>query len=317
MKKLNDICIGFYGTPEFSLNFLKDLFLNNIKVSYIVTQPPKNSGRGKKIRLSPVHEWGAKKKIKIYTPSNTEEKNFVNNIMKEKVDINIVVAYGNLLTKKIIDLPNYMSLNVHASLLPRWRGAAPIQRSILSNDKETGVCVMRVDEKLDSGPIINSEKFEIREYDNYDTIYNRTIEVGKSLLKKAILKIINNEINYKFQDESLVTYAKKISKSESEIFWNKSAHEINLKIRAFSKSPGAWTILKNSNTRIKILRAQIIKEEQIEKNSSYNIGDITERFEVKCSKDFLKVEVLQKEGRNPISAKEFLNGNNIKDLKFN
>ncbi len=316
MKKLSDIRIGFYGTPHFSLNFLKDLFSNDVNISYIVTQPPKNSGRGKKIRLSPVHEWGEKKKIKVYTPSSTSEVNFINNITRENVDLNIVVAYGNLLTKKIINLPNYISLNVHASLLPRWRGAAPIQRSILSNDKETGVCIMRVDEKLDSGPIINSEKFDIKDSDNYDLIYNRIINVGKELLKKAILVVINNQINYKFQDESLVTYANKISKSESRIIWNKSAHEVNLKIRAFSKLPGAWTAFKNSNKRIKILKAQIIKEEQVKNNSIYNVGDITEKFEVKCSKDFLQIEILQKEGKNPITAKDFLNGNNVRDLTF-
>ncbi len=314
MKKLNNVCVGFYGTPDFSLKFLEDLYENQVKISYIVTQPPKSSGRGKKIKHSQVHEWGIKNNIKVLTPLNTNNQEFLNEISNYPVDLNIVVAYGRLLSKEIINLPKYLSINVHASLLPRWRGAAPIQRAILSNDKETGLCIMRVDEKLDSGPIILYEKFGISENDNFEKLYKRMIDSGKGLLKKSILKIINNEIKYKFQDETLVTYAKKIKKKESKIIWNKSAYDINLKIRAFSPFPGAWTTFKNSNKRVKILKAKIIKEENF--NNEFKTGDITEKLEVKCKKDFLKIEILQKEGKKPMSSEEFLNGNKIKDSQF-
>ncbi len=316
MRKLDQVCVSFYGTPEFSLNFLKDLYLNNVKISYIVTQPPKNSGRGKKVNLSPVHRWGLNNNIKVLTPGNTKDKEFLNYISKNEIDLNIVVAYGNLLTEEIINLPNFVSINVHASLLPRWRGAAPIQRAILSNDKETGVCIMRVDEKLDSGPIIMSKKFLITQDDNYKTVYEKVIDSGKELLRKSILTVVNNKISYEFQNEQFVTYAKKISKSESKLVWSKDAHEINLKVRAFSPIPGAWTSLENSDKRIKILKANVVKEENFLDLDVLDIGDVTENLEVKCGKDFLKIEILQKEGKTPLSARDFLNGNKITNYKF-
>ena len=132
MTSLNKLCIGFYGTSEFSLSFLKELFSQNIKISYIVTKPPIPSGRGKKVNISPVHEWGLKNKIDVLTPADMKDRKFLDYVKKRKIDFNIIVAYGNILTKEIINIPDYLSINVHASLLPRWRGAAPIQRAILS-----------------------------------------------------------------------------------------------------------------------------------------------------------------------------------------
>lgn len=316
MRNLKQVSVGFYGTPEFSLNFLKDLYSNKVKISYIVTQPPRYSGRGKKINLSPVHKWGVEKNIKVLTPLNTKDKDFLNYISKHKIDLNIVVAYGNLLTQEIINLPKFMSINVHASLLPKWRGAAPIQRAILSDDRETGVCIMKVEEKLDSGPIIMLKKFVIAETDNYGTIYNKIVSVGKKLLKQSVFKVINDQVDYEFQKERFVTYAKKIAKSESKIVWSNGAHEINLKIRAFSPMPGAWTSLKNSSKRIKILKANVINEEFNLECDNLEIGEVTENLEVKCGVGFLKIEILQKEGKKPLLARDFLNGNKIKNYKF-
>ena len=142
MTELSQIKIGFYGTPSFSLSFLKDLYFNNFKIVYVVTQPARVSGRGKKIKLSPVHKWALDQKIKVFTPGIMNEEEFIKALSIMKIDFNVVVAYGNILTKKIINLPKYQSLNIHASALPRWRGAAPIQRAILNNDKQTAVSVM-------------------------------------------------------------------------------------------------------------------------------------------------------------------------------
>ena len=316
MKSLNKLCIGFYGTSEFSLSFLKELFSQNIKISYIVTKPPIPSGRGKKVNISPVHEWGLKNKIDVLTPADMKDRKFLDYVKKRKIDFNIIVAYGNILTKEIINIPDYLSINVHASLLPRWRGAAPIQRAILSDDKETGVCIMRLDEKLDSGPIITLQKIVIEDDDNCENVYKKIVFFGKKILRDAIFKIINDDVNYVYQDERFVTYAEKIKKNEVQINWEKDAHEINQKIKAFSPKPGAWTIIRNSDTRIKILKANIIKEKDYQKKDKLKIGGVDEDLEVRCGKDFLKIKILQRNGKKPISAVDFLNGNKISISEF-
>ena len=315
MKKLHDVKIGFYGTPDFSLHFLKYLFTNGAKISFVVSQPPRKSGRGKKEKLSPVHQWAKKQNIKVFTPLNCRDAMFFKKISKENVDINVVVAYGNILTKKLINLPNFLSINIHASLLPRWRGAAPIHRAILSNDKKTGVCIMRVDEKLDAGPVILEKSFAINSDDNFETIYNKILQYGKKLLKQGIIDIVNNNFSFKFQSEELASYANKLDKSEFKIIWTEDASKINLKIRAFSPYPGAWTNFKNSKSRIKILKASIIDEDDFPKKK-YNVGDITEDFKVKCGRNFLKIEIIQKEGKSPMAVMDYLNGNKIKTFSF-
>ena len=316
MKSLNKLCIGFYGTSEFSLSFLKELFSWDIKISYIVTKPPIASGRGKRVNISPVHEWGLKNKIDVLTPADMKDRKLLEYVKKRKIDFNIIVAYGNILTKEIINIPDYLSINVHASLLPRWRGAAPIQRAILSNDKETGVCIIRLDEKLDSGPIITSKKIVIENDDNFENVHKKIVFFGKRIMRDAIFQIIKNEVKYVYQDEGFATYAKKIKKNEAQINWEKNAREINQKIKAFSPKPGAWTIIRNSDTRIKILKADIIKENDYKKKDNLKIGEVDEDLEVRCGKDFLKIKVLQRDGKKPTSAVDFLNGNKISISEF-
>ena len=205
MKELSQIRIGFFGTPSFALSFLEDLFFNNFEIVYIVTQPPKVSGRGKKIKLSPVHEWALNQKIQVFTPKSMEDKDFIQKVSVIKIDFNVIVAYGNILTNRIIKLPRYQSLNVHASSLPRWRGAAPIQRAILNNDKKTGVSVIRVDEKLDSGPIILEKLINIQKNDNFESLSKKMIQHGKEILKNSIQSIFKNEHRYKYQNSRGVT----------------------------------------------------------------------------------------------------------------
>ncbi len=316
MKELTQIRIGFFGTPSFALSFLEDLFSNKFEIAYIVTQPPKVSGRGRKIRLSPVHEWALNQRIQVFTPKIIHDDDFIEKVSTIKIDFNVVVAYGNILNNKIIKLPRYQSLNVHASALPRWRGAAPIQRAILNNDKKTGVSVIRVDEKLDSGPVILEKSINIQTNENFESLSKKIIKHGKEILKKSILSILKNEHKYKYQNSTGVTYAKKINKTEFRIIWNKSALNIDCQIRAFSPKPGAWTCFRNSESRIKILKACIIPEERVIDANNYSIGEITKTFLVKCSRDFLKIEIIQKEGKKPTTMKDFVNGNNITDFFF-
>jgi len=147
MNDLSGLNLGFFGTPDFSLEFLKYLYKENAKILYVVSQPPSISGRGKKIKFSPVHDWALKKNINVYTPKSINDQQIMKEIQSKKTDINIVVAYGKIINEIILNVPRFFSINVHASLLPRWRGAAPIQRAILAGDLITGVTIMKEKKK--------------------------------------------------------------------------------------------------------------------------------------------------------------------------
>ena len=312
MNDLKGVKIGFFGTPDFALKFLNYLYENNAEISFIVTQPASVSGRGKKINPSPVQKWGLEKNLKVYSPTKVNDPNFRKNIKEQKVDFIIVVAYGNLIDDFIINFPRFLTINVHASLLPKWRGAAPIQRSILNDDKETGICIMKVEEKLDAGPIIKLEKIKINFDDNAGSLYKKMILVGLPLLVKAIKDIMKKNYKMIFQKEHLSTYAKKIKKSETRIKWEESAEEINLKVRAFNPFPGAWTKIRGDNKRIKILKSEVIKK--IIRKKNLVVGNVSDSLEVKCGNGFLKIIKLQLEGKRALNNEEFLNGYPIKNL---
>ncbi len=314
MKNNQAIKIGFFGTPQISLSFLEFIFENGFNISFVVCQPPAKSGRGKKEKKSPVQIWGEEHKIKIFNQKNLNNFALKKEIQEAKVDFNLVVAYGNLIPEDILNYPKYFSLNVHASLLPRWRGAAPIQWAILSGDNETGVSIMKVEKRLDAGPVFSKKKIKIRKNDSCQTIYDRIIFEGKSLLVKTINEITINKFTLKSQNEKDATYAKKITKDDCKINWNKSADQIMLKIKAFSPYPGAWSKLKNG-TRIKIIEAELISS-IITKDENMPAGKSLNNLIVKCGKGFIRIIRLQKEGKVTLNSKEFLNGNKLEDIIF-
>jgi len=207
-------------------------------------------------------------------------------------------------------------MNVHASLLPRWRGAAPIQRAILSGDQVTGISIMKVEKKLDAGPVILEKKISISESDTTGTISEKMVIIGKSLLIKSIRKIVNDDFKYNYQDESFATYARKIEKIETRIYWEESAEKIDLKIRAFNPYPGAWTTIKKIDLRIKILKAEVLAECDDLDASAIPVGFVSEFLVVKCGTRFLKIYELQKEGKKKMNANEFINGNNMENIIF-
>lgn len=315
MKDSQRIKIGFFGTPDFSLHFLECLFNNEFEISFVVTQPPSKSGRGKPLKKSSVHLWAEKKNIKVFNPENTNNENFIERICSLKADFLVVVAYGKLIPMKILDSPKHMAVNVHASLLPRWRGAAPIQRAVLNGDIKTGVTIMKMIQELDAGPIITMKSFDINEYDTSGTIYQKIIDDGKTLLIEALNKIIVDDYKLQYQTVKDVTYASKIKKIESKIDWSDEAKNIFFKIKAFNPYPGAWTFL-DGKKRIKILQAEYLGETEYLNNLELKIGQSTDQLEVKCGEGYLKISFLQKEGGKPISAKEFINGIKLKDIWF-
>jgi methionyl-tRNA formyltransferase len=300
--------ILFMGTPEFSVPILKSIYKTKHKILTVYTQPPTKKLRGQKIVESPVHKVAKELKINTRYPSNinlNEELNFIKNL---NPDIVIVAAYGQIISEKLLKILENNFINVHASLLPRWRGAAPIQRSIMEMDEVTGVTIMKIVTKLDAGPYALQKKVKIEESTTQEELSKRLSEVGAKLIVEFLDMFESRNINFKDQDQSKVTYAKKILKTESEIKWNIPAKNLSAKINGLSPFPGAWFRFKKD--RIKILKAK-----EVELNGK--IGEVlNDDLTVGCLKNAIKILRLQKEGRKAISNEQFLAGNSIKKGEF-
>ena len=295
--------IIFMGTPDFAVKILKSIIDSKHNLLAVYTQSPKKSNRGQKINISSVQNFSEKKQIKVRTPQklNLEEKMF---IQKLKPDVVIVVAYGKLIPPEILDIKNIKFINVHASLLPRWRGAAPIQRSIMEMDKETGISIMKIIPELDAGPYMIQEKIKIEKSDNFKSLSDKLAILGSSLTTKALDLIETNTFNFKEQDNAAATYAKKVDKSETEIKWNLPAKNLIAKINGLSPYPGVW--FKHQDVRIKILKAIEIKQ-------SGEIGEILDNnLTVACKENAIQILSVQKAGKKILNTKEFLSGYSIK-----
>ena len=295
--------IIFMGTPEFSIPILKSIYETNNKILEVYTQPPKKKNRGQKIINSPIHEYSKKLGISIRNPSvfNDEE---INHIAKLKPDLVIVVAYGKILPKKLLNLENILFVNVHASLLPKWRGAAPIQRAIMNMDPETGVSIMKIVPELDAGPVLIQSKIKITKETNHKELSEQMSELGAKLILDTFEIIKNKKVNFIEQNESEATYAKKIEKTETRFNWNDDADKVIAKINAFCPNPGCWFEL--NGIRIKIIKAKQV----ISKGKPGTILD--DKLTIACFKNAIQITELQKEGKQKITADEFLRGNKIK-----
>ena len=295
--------IIFMGTPDFAVKILNSIIDSKHNLLAVYTQSPKKSNRGQKINISSVQDFSEKKQIKVRTPQklDLEEKMF---IQKLKPDVVIVVAYGKLIPPEILDIKNIKFINVHASLLPRWRGAAPIQRSIMEMDKETGISIMKIIPELDAGPYMIQEKIKIEKSDNFKSLSDKLAILGSSLTIKALDLIENNTFNFKEQDNAAATYAKKVDKNETEIKWNLPAKNLIAKINGLSPYPGVW--FKHQDVRIKILKA-------IEIDQSGEIGEILDNnLTVACKENAIQILSVQKAGKKILNTKEFLSGYLIK-----
>ena len=300
--------ILFMGTPEFSVPILRSIYKTKHKILTVYTQPPTKKLRGQKIVESPVHKVAKELKINTRFPENinlNEELNFIKNL---NPDIVIVAAYGQIISEKILKILENNFINVHASLLPRWRGAAPIQRSIMEMDEETGVTIMKIVPKLDAGPYALQKKVKIEESTSQEELSKKLSDVGAKMIVEFLDLFESRNINFKDQDQTKVTYAKKILKAEAEIKWNIPAKNLSAKINGLSPFPSAWFRYKKD--RIKILKAK-----EVELNGK--IGEVlNDDLTVGCLKNAIKILRLQKEGRTAISNKQFLAGNSIKKGEF-
>lgn len=295
--------IIFMGTPFFAVPILESILNSKHQVLTVYTQNPKKSNRGQKLNISPIHQFSKINNIQVRSPTalDQEEAKF---IKKMSPDVVVVVAYGKIIPKEILEIKNIKFINIHASLLPKWRGAAPIQRSLIEMDKETGISIMKIVHKLDAGPFLIQERIKIEKNDNYNSLSNKLVNLGSKLILKSLNLIEKNNYDLTEQNEDLATYAKKIEKKESEIKWNIPAKKLIAKINGLSPFPGAWFMHKN--IRIKIFKA-------IEVDKTGKSGEVLDdNLTIACEQKAIKVLSLQKQGKKIISAKEFLKGYQIK-----
>ena len=294
------------GTPFFAVPILKSLYQNGYLVSVVYTQPPQKSQRGQKINKSPIQGISETLKIEYRTPTTLKDNKKEYNYLKGlDADIAIVVAYGQIIPKEYLSLVKKGYINIHASLLPKWRGAAPIQRSIMNLEKETGVSIMKIREKLDTGPICNSYKIEISNNDNTETISEKLSALAAEKILDNIDQILDDKIQFKEQNHNEASYAKKIEKTESQIKWNETAENIIGKINGLYASPGAFFMHRGE--RYKILKAEL-------STGSGEVGEILDNYlEISCGdKTSIKVLEIQRQGKRPQNISEFMLGSQIK-----
>jgi methionyl-tRNA formyltransferase len=296
--------IIFMGTPNFSVPILRSLHDNNYKIEAIYTQPPKKKLRGQQIIKSAVHLESIKLNIPVRCPEKLNENIEFDFIKNSGVSYVIVVAYGQIIPEKILSIPNIIFLNIHASLLPKWRGAAPIQRSIIEMDKETGVTIMKIIPQLDAGPYMLQEAIKIKINDNLTTLSNKLSILGSKLIINSLNLLKKKEFNFIEQDKNKITYAKKIKKKESEIIWNIPAKNLIAKINGLNPSPGVW--FKHNQVRIKIIEA-------VETDQEGKAGEVLDNnLTIACKHKAIKILLIQKEGKKVLSTKNFLAGYIIK-----
>ena len=296
--------IVFMGTPEFAVPILKSLNDNGYDLLSVYTQPPKKKSRGQKIISSPIHQFAEKLKLPVRCPDDVNTEKEFNYLKQIKPNYVIVVAYGKLISKKILNLPDTTFLNIHASILPKWRGAAPLQRAIMNMDKETGISIMKIINELDAGPVMKTSKIEITNECNYETLSKKMSELGASTIIDALKILKIGQEKFIPQDNSKATYAKKINKLETKLNWKDKAKQVVAKINAFHPNPGSWFELNGS--RIKVFKAKEI-------NKKGTPGEILDdNLTIACNENSIQILELKKEGKKNMSASDFLKGNKLK-----
>ncbi len=300
---MKDKNIIFMGTPYVAAEYLKYLNNNNIKVKAVFTQPPIKQSRGMKIIKSPVHLLSDQMNIKVFHPKSFDEET-INQIKQLKPDLIIVMAFGKILSKDVLELPKHGCINIHVSILPRWRGAAPIEHALMNGDRETGISIIKLIEQLDAGPIIAQEKFFIPTNFNKLQLINSLTKIGTELLVSVIPKIFNEEIEYKYQNKKDITYANKITTQIRKVNFNNYKFNIINHIRAHAPKPGTWFFLNKE--RIKIIDAKVGSA----KGKPSTI--LNENFEIACKDGSIVPLILQREGKNVVTKEEFLRGFKIK-----
>ena len=313
---IKKISIIFAGTPEFAVPALEKIYLAGFEIKLVLTQPDRKSGRGMNIKKSPVKQKSIELNIPVYQPEVLiNNKEAINKITTKKADILIVVAYGLIIPDEILNAYNGHIYNIHASLLPRWRGAAPIHRAIEAGDKEAGITIMKVVNKLDAGPMIMKEKLSVSEEDTTDSLSKKLSDIGASLITTLLNDIERGKvIKLEKQNEENVTYAKKINKLEAIADFNNSPEVLCQKIRAFNPFP--MINIDFEGKSLKIVRANIYNKKEIKHNlASGKLFLHGEDLLLKLSSGILKLEEVRLEGKKTMIASDFVKGHQV--MKIN
>lgn len=292
--------IIFMGTPEFAVPALRELIAGH-EVVAVYSQPPRPAGRGQKERKSPVHTLAEEKGIPVHTPVNLRNADDVAQMKSYGAELAVVAAYGLLLPESVLNAFPHGCINIHPSLLPRWRGAAPIQRTVLAGDTETAICIMQMEKGLDTGPILKSMKLVVKTGVTSGELHDELSEKSAGVLLETIRNI--DSLKPEVQSTEGVTYAKKIEKTEAKIDWNKPAKEIDQLIRGLNPFPGAY--FEYQGVRVKIHKAEIVQGGGI---TGAVLDDV---LTIACDSGAIRPVTVQKEGGKPIALAEFLRGTPI------
>lgn len=313
----------YMGTPDFAVGPLEAIIAAGHQVTLVVTQPDKQKGRGKEMQFTPVKECAIKHNIPVFQPVKIKEPEAVKTLKEYEADIFVVAAFGQLLSEEILYMPKYGSVNIHASLLPKYRGAAPIQWVIIDGETKTGVTIMQMDKGLDTGDMLMKEEVFIDKEETGETLHDKLAETGAGLIVKALEKIEAGTIERTPQNNEETCYAKMLSKSLGQINWQEDAVKIERLIRGLNSWPSAYT--KYGNKTLKIWKAQVLSEESQDvirkiKDSGMDFETIKpgtvcyvskEEIYVKTGKNLLNIVELQLEGKKRMTVKEFLLGRQI------
>jgi methionyl-tRNA formyltransferase len=296
--------ITFMGTPDFAVPTLRAILDDGHEVVCVYTQPPRAAGRGMALRKSPVHQAAEQAGLTVATPERLKSPEEQERFCALDADAAVVVAYGLILPKAILEAPRLGCFNVHASLLPHWRGAAPINRAIMAGDRETGVSIMRVDEGLDSGPVCLEARVAIGPEETAGELHDRLASLGASLMTSALAKLEQGNLSCRPQHDERATYAPKLDPKETRINWRLLARDVHDRIRGLSPHPGAWfeIDINGKRERIKVLRSKIAK----------GVGTpgtvLDHRLTVACGEDAVRLTEVQRAGKKPMTAEDFLRG---------
>ena len=296
--------IAFMGTPDFSVPTLVEILGQGHEIAAVYTQPPRPAGRGMDERKSPVHERAEAFGIEVRTPKTLRNEDEQARFAELGVDVAVVVAYGLILPKPVLDAPADGCLNLHASLLPRWRGAAPINRAIMAGDAASGVMVMRMEEGLDTGPVCMSEEVAITSEMTAGQLHDRLARLGGDLMVRALAALERDALSCTPQPEDGVTYAKKIDKTETRIHWTRTAIELHDHVRGLSPFPGAWCEMVRGGKaeRIKVLRTELAE-------GTGTPGTLLDdALTIACGDGALRLLEVQRAGKAAMSAEAFLRG---------
>ncbi|MGX3021732.1 methionyl-tRNA formyltransferase [Ursidibacter sp. B-7004-1] len=305
MKKLNII---FAGTPDFAATHLQALLNSQHNVIAVYTQPDKPAGRGKKLQASPVKQLAEQHNIPVYQPKSLRKEEAQAELQALNADVMVVVAYGLILPEAVLNAPKYGCLNVHGSLLPRWRGAAPIQRAIWAGDNETGITIMQMDIGLDTGDMLYKVVTPITPIETSATLYAKLAELAPPALIEVLNGLENSQFSPEKQQDELANYAEKLTKEEAKLDWNLTACQLERNIRAFNPAPIAYLTLVREGVeeRIKIYQANVLPHQA--KTAGTILAVDKNGIQIATQEGVLNITQLQPSGKKPMSIQDFLNG---------